>query len=280
MPGWSIGTLYLHNHVEAGGGRTFQVGGGFQAGLKADVDLGMLSASYVFATPVLGAQLAIGAAAAYGRNDASINATLTGPNGAVISGSREQTQWGFSDFYPQASLKWNNGVNNYMIYTMWGVPMGAYSSARFANIGIGHWAADAGAGYTYFNPANGWEASIVGGLTYNFKNPSTDYQNGIDGHIDWAVSRFLAQWVHVGVVGYYFQQLTADSGQPAILGDNKGRVAGIGPQIGFLFPAGDMHGYLNIKAYKEFAAERRPEGWNAWVTLAFSPAPPSHGAAK
>jgi len=42
-------------------------------------------------------------------------------------------------------------------------------------------------------------------------------------------------------------------------------VAGIGPQIGFLFPLGSEHqGYLNLKAYKDFAAENRAEGYTAW----------------
>jgi hypothetical protein len=39
-----------------------------------------------------------------------------------------------------------------------------------------------------------------------------------------------------------------------------------------------MLGYLNLKSYKEFAAENRPEGWNAWVTFSISQAtaaPPS-----
>jgi hypothetical protein len=36
-----------------------------------------------------------------------------------------------------------------------------------------------------------------------------------------------------------------------------------------------MQGFLNLKAYKEFAGEHRPEGWNAWVTLAISPAAPT-----
>ena len=39
-----------------------------------------------------------------------------------------------------------------------------------------------------------------------------------------------------------------------------------------------MQGYLNLKGYCEFAAENRPEGWNAWVTFAISPAEP--GEAK
>jgi hypothetical protein len=61
----------------------------------------------------------------------------------------------------------------------------------------------------------------------------------------------------------------------ATLGDFKGRVAGIGPQIGFLFPLGREHqGYLNLKAYKDFAAENRPEGYTAWVTFAITPPAP------
>jgi hypothetical protein len=77
------------------------------------------------------------------------------------------------------------------------------------------------------------------------------------------------------LAGYFFQQLTGDSGSGAKLGDFKGRVAGIGPQIGFLFPVGNEHqGYLNLKAYKDFAAENRPEGYTAWVTLAITPAAP------
>jgi hypothetical protein len=51
-------------------------------------------------------------------------------------------------------------------------------------------------------------------------------------------------------------------------------VLGIGPQIGFLFPVGKEHqGCLNLKACN-FAAENRPEGFTAWVTLAISPAAP------
>lgn len=48
-------------------------------------------------------------------------------------------------------------------------------------------------------------------------------------------------------------------------------VVGIGPQFGYIFPAGSLQGYLNLKAYWEFAAENRPSGWDAWVTLALSP---------
>ena len=29
---------------------------------------------------------------------------------------------------------------------------------------------------------------------------------------------------------------------------------------------------MNLKGYKEFAAKNRPEGWNVWLALSFSPA--------
>jgi hypothetical protein len=51
-------------------------------------------------------------------------------------------------------------------------------------------------------------------------------------------------------------------------------VFAVGPQIGYLFPVGDTQGYLNLKGYKEFGAEHRPEGWNVWLTFAISPAEP------
>ena len=159
-----------------------------------------------------------------------------------------------------------------MTYVTGDIPVGDYEPNRLSNIGIGHGAIDGGLGYTYFDPSKGHEFSAVAGFTYNFRNPDTDYRNGVDFHLDWAASQWLSKQFFIGVVGYAYQQLTADSGQPAILGDFKSRVFGIGPQLGYLFPANGMQGVLNLKGYYEFGAENRPEGWNTWVTLAFSPA--------
>ena len=190
------------------------------------------------------------------------------------------TRSAFGDVFLQPTLRWNDGVHNYMVYGMANLPVGAYDPSRLVNIGLGHAAIDGGGGYTYFNPQTGWEFSAVAGLTYNLKNPDLDYQNGIDAHLDWGISKFLSKQVHVGLVGYAYQQLTADSGSGATFGDFKSRVFGIGPQVGFVFPVGDMQGYLNLKGYKEFAAEHRAEGWNVWLTFAVSPAAQAHEPAK
>ncbi len=158
-----------------------------------------------------------------------------------------------------------------MTYVRGGIPVGDYDPKRLANIGIGHGAIDGGAGYTYFDPATGRELSAVAGLTYNFENPDTDYRSGLDFHVDWGASQFLSKRLHVGLVGYYYDQITADSGAAPILGDFKARVAAVGPQVGYLFPVGTWQGYVNLKGYWEFAAQNRPEGWNVWLTFSISP---------
>ncbi|RTL49509.1 MAG: phenol degradation protein meta [Bradyrhizobiaceae bacterium] len=278
VPGWSWATLYYHTSVDASRSAKFTDGGSVVAGLRGQADLGIFGPTYTFATPVLGAQAAVSVLGIAGRSQASIDATLTGPMGGSISGSRTDTVTGFGDIVPQVSLKWNNGVNNFMWYGAGGIPVGAYQEGRLANVGIGHGAIDSGFGYTYFNPQSGNEFSAVLGATYNFKNTYTQYQNGIDLHLDLGASHFVTKQWMVGLVGYYFQQLTADSGQGAVLGDFKSRVAGIGPQIGYLFPINGMQGYINVKGYKEFAAENRPEGWNLWLTFQISPAAPEPGS--
>jgi hypothetical protein len=289
QPGWSLATIYYHTSVDAGANVVFarQVNrgrlntnftGGLAASLDADADLGIAIPQYVFATPVLGGQAAIAAVIPGGRNKVSADATLTaalGPLQVTRSAGRTDTATGFGDPLLQASLRWNFGVHNVMTYVTGNIPIGAYNPQSMANLGIGHGAIDGGAGYTYFNPQTGHEFSAVGGFTHNFENPDTDYQSGVDFHLDAAASQFLSKQLMVGLVGYAYQQVTGDSGSGARLGDFRSRVFGVGPQIGYLFPVGDHQGYLNLKGYKEFGAENRPEGWNVWLTFAISPAPPS-----
>ncbi len=192
---------------------------------------------------------------------------MTGPFGNTLTGGQTDTLEGVADLYPTASLKWNQGPHNYMIYTMGGVPVGEYSAGRLANLGTNHWSLDAGAGYTYFDPKRGHEFSAVLGFTYNWENHDTDYRNGTSAHLDWAASQFFSEQFHAGLVGYFYKQVSGDSGTGAVLGDFKSQVSGIGPQIGYFFNVGAQKWYVNVKGYYEFDAKNRPEGWNAWLTL-------------
>lgn len=288
VPGWSMAAVYYHTTVAASGGvaaaREIQIGRipanvnvSLNANLQAQGDLMLLNPTYTFATPVLGGQLAIGVTGIFGRSAASIDGTLTaaaGPIGVTRTGSIGDSITSVGDLYPQATLKWNAGVHNFMTYINGDIPVGAYSPTRLANLGIGHGAVDGGGGYTYFNPVTGHEFSAVAGLTYNLKNQDTQYQNGIDFHVDWGASQFLSKQFLVGLVGYYYQQVSDDFGQHPVLGGFRSRVVGVGPQVGFLFPVGDLQGYVNLKGYGEFDASNRPSGWNTWLTFSISPMAP------
>jgi hypothetical protein len=285
-PGWSMAAIYYHTSVDASGAaaaaREIQVGRfsptinvNLNISLSGQADLLFLAPTYTFATPVLGGQLSATVASVFGRNAASLAGTLTGPLGNTFSGTLQDSLTSYGDIYPTLKLKWNQGANNYMVYAAGDIPVGDYNSMRLANLGIGHGAIDLGAGYTYFNPATGNEFSGVGGFTYNFINPDTNYRSGIDFHFDWGMSHFMSKQLFVGFVGYAYQQVTDDFGQNPVLGGFRSRVLGIGPQIGYIFPIGDNQAFLGLKGYREFAAENRPSGWNTWLTFSISEAAPT-----
>ena len=143
QPGWSLTSIYYHTSVSAGAdvarAREFETGripitatANVSASLQARADLGLLMPTYTFATPVVGGQLTLGAVGIYGRESTSLTGTVTGalatPLGTLpfsrfdaISDSVD----GFGDVLPIATLRWNNGVHNYMTYITGDVPVGA-----------------------------------------------------------------------------------------------------------------------------------------------------------
>lgn len=295
QPGFSFTMIYYHTSVSAGGDVAFarQVNrgnitanftGSLNANLDGRADLVMAAPSYTFADRFLGGQATLVLLVPYGRSRASVDATLTGapgPIGFMVSGERTDAVTGFGDLVPQFNVRWNAGVHNFMTYLTGNLTTGRYDPTRLANLGIGHNAIDGGGGYTYFNPQTRHEFSATLGFTYNFENVHTQYQNGVDMHLDVGASQFLSKQFSVGLVGYWYNQLSCDSGAGDRVGCFKSRVAGIGPQISYIFPVTEHYqGFLNVKGYKEIAAEHRADGWNVWLTLAFSPAAKQEAAAK
>lgn len=116
-PGWAMSAVYYHTSVDAGANQAFPRGG------RGEVDLGIDGRSdaiffvptYTFAEPILGdAQASLGLLVPIVHSWAQVDATLTGPLGNTISGQRSDSLTAFGDVAPFASLKWNDGVNNYM----------------------------------------------------------------------------------------------------------------------------------------------------------------------
>lgn len=270
-PGFSLETIFYVRSASATAGADFSRGGGLLTGLRTNEQYLYVTPGYTFEDPVLRGQLYLGLTFSAGRADTSVWGVLTGPGGRSISGSSSDSTSGLSDLYPIASLKWQRGDHNVMTYAMASVPTGAYDPNRLAGVGLGHWAVDSGMGYTFMS-SSGFEFSVTAGLTYNFINPSTGYQSGMDGHIDFGTSYSFSDAFYVGAVAYIYNQVSPDTGGSLQLGDFRSKVSGAGPQAGWSFAVGGVALDLNLRGYKEFAAQNRPEGWNAYLTLSLSAA--------
>ena len=280
-PGFSIAEIYYHSPIRGGGdvaiarqipiaGVTTKVSSALDIHIGVQNDLLLSIPSYVFATPVLGGQLQIGMLIPYGRNKVFVDQTIIGPMGMLGGPPMTSAITGFGDFEPQTSLRWNFGVHNFMIYATGDVPIGLYNPQSLANVGYGHGAIDGGGGYTYFNAKTGAEFSAVLGFTYNFTNPSTQYQNGVDVHLDWSLSRFFTKDFNFGAAGYFYNQASCDRGLGDQLGCFESRVLGVGPQATYVIPLGDLQGALNLKWYKDFDWAHRAHGWSGWLTFVLS----------
>jgi hypothetical protein len=268
-PGFSLETVFYVGNATASEGTSFPRGGRLLSGTNDNQWYVYTSPTWTFEDPVLNGQLAVSVTFSLGGDDVFVRNVFTGPEGRSRATAGADSVTGISDLYPFVSLKWHVGPHNVMAYTMGSVPTGAYDPNRLAGVGAGHWAIDWGLAYTFLS-RGGFEVSLTGGTTYNFLNPTTQYQSGLDGHLDLGTSYALSPSAYVGAVGYFFDQLSPDTGGPPSLGGFYSRVAGAGPQAGWSFAAGPVAVDVNLRGYKEFAAQNRPQGWTAWLTVSLS----------
>lgn len=262
--GWSLVAMPYVYSGKADKSKTFQHGTSLNAGVSTRESLILMQLGYVGEEKILGGQPYLGVGWGPGSNTTSASISVVNP---ITQFNRSNTSNGSTDIYPLASLTWNQGNNNFKTYVTGDIPLGTYNSTSLSSIGIGHAAIDAGGGYTYLNNTTGLEFSGVLGATYNWMNNQTNYQNGIDSHLDWSISQFVSQNWQVGIAGYGYYQLTADSGSGNRVGAFKSRIAAVGPQIGYLFNIGKKQAYINLRAYKEFWAQNRVEGYAMISTI-------------
>jgi hypothetical protein len=267
QPGWYIPTQLYYYDGSSSTTKNFQRGDSANLGLSSQVALIFFTPTWVPNEKWFGGQPSFSLTFGGGWNSTFADLSASTVKLGTQTLDRSDSDSGGADLYPQAQIAWASGNNNWMAYITGDMPVGSYSSQRLSNIGLGHTAIDVGGAYTYLNNTSGFEASATLGLTYNGMNTTTNYQSGVDSHLDWDVSQFLSQNWQVGIVGYVYYQLTVDSGSGDHFGSFKSRVASIGPEVGYSFTAGGLQWYANLRGYKEFWAENRLEGYAVFATL-------------
>ena len=159
-----------------------------------------------------------------------------------------------------ATLGWNKGRLNWSTTVSVNVPVGHYDPNASANISLHRWAGDVSGALTWLDTATGFETSAVAGITLNGSNQATDYRTGAEFHLEGDVSQYLTKHLSAGLVGYFYQQVTPDSGGGALLGKFEGRAAALGGMVGYDFSVGSEPVSLRLKVFREFAAKNRLTG--------------------
>ena len=236
--------------------------GRLHAGLDTSAFYNMSTGMYVFEKPVLGGQFAMGATLQLGY--AKLQSLVVGPPAMSVDDSAMGL--GDSSLLP-ASLFWNDGNWYYNLYENIVVPTGKYDVNDNVNIGRNYWSFDTVFAVTNLDMTTGRDFSLIAGYMINTENDATNYKTGNELHVDAMFNQFVSEEFALGLHGYFYQQVTGDSGSGAILGDFKGQSYGIGPSFLWLPKWGGGNFSVTGTWLHDLHATDRMEGDYAVVTL-------------
>ncbi|WP_295431160.1 transporter [uncultured Thiodictyon sp.] len=265
-PGWVVEPIYLHYEGSAAASRAIPIAGTLAAGLSASSDALLLGGLYTFAQTPLGAHYSLGAYLPYVW--ATVEAQLDTPLGTV---RRRDRAAGIGDLtLIPVMLAWETGFWQVSATLPVYAPTGEYRKGRLANPGLNYWTFDPTLGVSYNNDKNGFNAALYLGLSLNTENPDTRYRSGSTLHLDGSIQQLLpvgAGFLGIGAEAFYLDQVTADSGQGARLGDFQGRTAGIGPVLSYVLPRGTKTFVAELRWLPELDVSNRLKGDYVWLKL-------------
>jgi len=258
--------LQLSNvlYIQAGQTSVAVLQGQVDLSPKLTMVLDIASAFYTIDAPFLGGTFTFGASIPFG--GANLNTTLTGPKGGSISASENSFNLSDISVVP-VQLNWTLGDFHLNLAQTVIAPTGGYDLNSAINLGRNYWSFDTVGAMTYLNTETGTEASIKPGFMVNTSNNATDYKTGNEFHLDFTANQFVLPSVALGLRGYYYQQVTGDSGSGASLGDFKSSSVGLGAGITWVpeIAKGDL--YLAGKWMTDVYAKNRFDSNYGMITI-------------
>jgi hypothetical protein len=254
---------------DASGSGAFEIGdvtvqSGFE--VEADTYYKLLTPLVVTPLTVLGGNVGFGIAIPVGWKDVSAAGNLQAPQMGISQTFRDE-ETNFGDPVVSALVGWHRGNWHWNVGALVNIPIGKWEEGALANIGFNRWGLDLNAAVTWLDPQIGLDLSAAAGFTFHAENPDTEYQSGNEFHLELAAVKSFSQQFSAGVVGYYYEQISGDSGGPPVLGAFKGRVAAIGPFVSYNFKLGETPISTRLRWYHEFDAKNRLEGDAGFFSL-------------
>jgi len=261
-PGFTAANTFWYQTGSTG---TALLEGQLSLGLDLDLFLNLASLSYTFEKVLLGGRYTIGTAIPFGY--AGIDGALTGPRGGRLEFSDDSFDLSDIAIIP-LQMNWSTGKWSFRLWESIVAPTGGYdaSGSDFANLGRNYWSFDTVGAVTWFNPDSGTEMSIAPGVMFNTENPDTDYETGTEFHVDFVANQFISETFALGLRGYYYSQLTGDSGAGATLGDFESESFALGP--GLVWTVGRFT--VLGKWLHDFSADNRFESDYVTLTVAWT----------
>jgi hypothetical protein len=273
-PGLAVANFFTYYNASADVSRQLPFGGLVTSGLDATAYADTVAALYRTPLTILGGYYVVGLAVPYVWMEVKGEVQFTGPRGNTFTKTVKDSANGFGDItvYP-FMLGWTalGGDLKYDVRFGVYVPTGEYNKGYLANVGKNYWTFEPTVSFSYISSKIGLELSAFSGVDFNTKNNDTEYQTGDQFHLDVTVAEhlpLLGGLIGVGVNGFYYQQISGDSGSGAVLGDFKGRTAGIGPVLSYVTKVWKKDLVAEVKWLAEIDVGNRLKGDYIWFKLA------------
>ncbi len=261
-------TFYLYEGSASPNVR-FPLGRNVDAGISYSFLFDISQIAWVTDAKILGGSLGFAALLPFGGERTSASLSFIGPYGVARDIGRTAAVDGLGDSAFAAFVGWEAGEHHWNATLTGFAPTGYYSSTAIAFTGLHRPGIDIKGGYTYLSLQTGIEASAAVGVTINTVNAATNYLSGDELHVEAALNEHLPFGLAAGVGGYYYQQLTPDSGAGDKVGAFRGRVAAIGPLLSYTFKEGAQQVILSGRWFHEFDVAHRVQGNSVFASLSF-----------
>ncbi len=262
-------TFYLYDG-SAGRNVSFPFGRITALGVDLNFAASISTAAWYTDAKILGGTLGFAATVPIIGERTSVGAAFTGPLGISRRLGTSDSVSSIGDSAFSAILGWHEGDHHWNLTLTGFTPTGYYRAGALSFTGLNRPAIDIKGAYTFLSLQTGLELTLAAGTTINAINNRTDYRSGAEFHLEYAAIQHLPGGAYVGAGGYFYRQYTGDSGAlvPAIL-PFKGRIASIGPIVGYTFKVGSQEINLAGRWFHEFAAKNRVRGDSVFASLSF-----------
>lgn len=271
-PGFAYVNQVLYYGGDFSGARGLPLGRALAADVEATSFADVHVLLYQSSLELLGGRYAAAVGIPLARLDIDVSGTLVNRQGTPSARSTSDRSEGLGDIYcAPFMLGWKAGDLKYDVRFGFYAPTGKYDNDDLANLGKNFWTFEPAVSFSYLGSKNGIEVTTFAGVDFNTKNQSTDYRSGEQLHLDLTLAQHFplgSGFAGLGANAFYYQQITGDSGDGAMLGDFKGSTLGVGPVLSYATKIGGADVVLELKWLPELDVEKRLEGDYVWVKAA------------